>query len=173
MALFRNCPLLTIAALLLFPINVLAQNVSVPESAVKTVQVTASAQEAEVGQKVKLSVTATDASGKVVKEQPSVYFAGPFDIAAVDDDGNVILFGAGEVTVGAIVGGKPGITTFMVKPPSIKTIEIASLKTPLVVGGTTQLNALHAFSTAIRAPAFRSIGLPTTRKSQQWMLAVS
>lgn len=82
-----------------------------------------------------------DASGQVVKEQPSVYFAGPFDIAAADDDGNVSLFGTGEVTVGAIVGGTPGFTTFMVKPPSIKTIEIGALKAPLVVGGTTQLNA--------------------------------
>ena len=133
MSSFRNCLLL---ATLLLSVNVSAQ-----ESNVKIVQITPSAQEAEVGQKIKLSVTATDASGKVVKEQPSVYFAGPFDIAAADDDGNVSLFGAGEVTAGAIVGGTPGITTFMVKPPSVKTIEIGALKAPLVVGGTTQLNA--------------------------------
>ncbi len=142
MSSFRNRFIPVMAALLLFATNALAQNASVPESAVKTVQVTASAKEAEVGQKVKLSVTATDASGKVIKEQPSTYFAGPFDIAAVDDDGNVKLFGTGEVTVGAIVGGKPGFTTFMVKPPSIKTIEIGTLKTPLVVGGSMQLNAV-------------------------------
>ena len=129
---------------LLLSVNVLAQqqNAAPAESNVKTVQVTPSAKEAEVGQEIKLSVTATDASGKVVKEQPSAYFAGPFDIAAVDDDGNVKLFGAGEVTVGAIVGGKPGLTTFMVRPPSIKTIEIRTLKSPLVVGGTTQLDAV-------------------------------
>ncbi|HVI70811.1 MAG TPA: Ig-like domain-containing protein, partial [Pyrinomonadaceae bacterium] len=130
----------TIATLLL-SINVFAQTTHAPASNVKTVQITPSAQEAEVGQKIKLSVTATDASGQVVKEQPSVYFAGPFDIAAADDDGNVSLFGTGEVTVGAIVGGTPGFTTFMVKPPSIKTIEIGALKAPLVVGGTAQLNA--------------------------------
>jgi hypothetical protein len=128
-------------ATLLLSASVFAQSTHAPASNIKTVQITASAQEAEVGEKVKLSVTATDASGKVVKEQPSVYFAGPFDIAAVDQDGNVSLFGTGEVTVGAIVGGKPGLTTFMVKPPSIKTIEIGALKAPLVVGGTTQLNA--------------------------------
>ena len=57
---------------------------------------------------MKITVVATDAAGNVIKEQPSTYFAGPFDIAAVDDDGNVKLFGTGEVTVGAIVGGKPG-----------------------------------------------------------------
>src|SRR5229473_256559 len=69
-----------------------------PASAVKTVEVTASTKEAEVGQQVKLSVVAKDASGNVVNEQPSTYFAGPFDIAAADDSGNVKLFGAGEVT---------------------------------------------------------------------------
>jgi len=130
----------TIATLLL-SINVFAQSTHAPASNVKTVQITPSTQEAEVGQKIKLSVTATDASGQVVKEQPSVYFAGPFDIAATDDDGNVSLFGTGEVTVGAIVGGTPGFTRLMVKPPSIKTIKIGTLKAPLVVGGTTQLNA--------------------------------
>lgn len=129
--------LATIGAVLFLTTHVLAQS-----SNVNTVQITPSAKEAEVGQPVKLSVTALDKSGQVVNEKPSVFFAGPFDIAAVDDDGNVKLFGAGEVTVGAIVGGKPGIATLTVKPPSIKTIEIHSLKTPLVVGGTAQLNAV-------------------------------
>lgn len=122
---------------LLLAVNIFAQS-----SKVKTVQVTPSAKEAEVGQSVTLSVTATDATGRAVNEKPSAYFAGPFDIAAVDDDGNVKLFGTGEVTVGAIVDGTPGVTTFMVKPPTVKTIEINSLKTPLVVGGTIQLIAV-------------------------------
>src|SRR6476660_4910202 len=108
---------------------------------IKTVQVTASVKEAEVGQAVKVTAVAMDAARNVVKEQPSAYFAGPFDIAAVDDNGNVKLFGIGEVTVGAIVGGKPAITTFMVKPPSVKTVEISSLKTPVVVGDNVQLVA--------------------------------
>src|SRR6185295_14397536 len=94
------------------------------------------------GQQVKLTVVATDASGNAINEKPSTYFAGPFDVAAVDDDGNVKLFGIGEVTVGAIVGGKAGFTTFMVKPPSIKTVELSSVKSPLVVGGSVQLDAV-------------------------------
>ena len=134
---------LLIAIALLLPFNALAQQPGPsPTSTVTNVEVTASAKEAEVGQQVKLTVVATDASGKVVNEQPSTYFAGPFDIAAVDDNGNVKLFGAGEVTVGAIVGGKPGVTTFMVKAPSVKTVEIVPLKTPLVVGGNVQLDAV-------------------------------
>jgi len=116
---------------------------SAPATAtVKTVQVTASVKEAEVGQAVKVTAVAMDAAGNVVKEQPSAYFAGPFDIAAVDDDGNVKLFGTGQVTVGAIVGGTPGFATFMVKAPSVKTIDIAPIKTPLVVGGSAQLDGV-------------------------------
>ncbi len=132
---------LFIAIALLLPFNALAQQSS-PTSNVANVQVTASAKEAEIGQNVKVTVVATDASGKVVNEQPSTYFAGPFDIAAVDDDGNVKLFGPGEVTVGAIVGGKTGLTTFMVKHPGVKTLVILPLHLPLVVGGSVQLNAI-------------------------------
>src|SRR6185369_6694398 len=74
--------------------------------------------------------------------KPSTYFAGPFDIAAADGDGNVKLFGIGEVTVGAIVGGQPGFSTFMVKAPTVKTIEIMPVKTPLVTGANVQLDAV-------------------------------
>ena len=133
---------IAIATLLLFYVNVLAQTASTTASVVKTVQVTASVKEAEVGQQVKVAVVATDAAGNTVKEQPSVYFAGPFDIAAVDDDGNVKLFGTGEVTVGALVGGIPGFATFKVKAPSVKTIEISLLRHPLVVGGNARLEAV-------------------------------
>ena len=128
-----------IVTTLLFPSAALAQQAN---SSVKNVQVSASAKEAEVGQEVKLTVVATDASGKVISEKPSAYFAGPFDIAAVDDDGNVKLFGTGEVTVGAIVGGTPGLATFIVKAPGIKTIELSTLKKPLAVGGSYQIDAV-------------------------------
>src|SRR5687768_18351354 len=99
---------------------------SAPASAVKSVQVSVPVKEAEVGQQIQVTVVATDASGKAVNEKPSTYFAGPFDIAAVDDDGNVKLFGTGQVTVGAIVGGVPALATFMVKPPSVNSIEVRS-----------------------------------------------
>src|SRR5258708_27077087 len=115
-------------------------------SAVKTVEVKASVTEAEVGQQVKLTAVAKDAAGKVVSEQPSSYFAGPFDIAAADDRGIVRLFGPGEVTAGAIVGGKSGLATFTVKPATIKTVEIKSITTPLVAGGTVQLEATTRIS---------------------------
>jgi hypothetical protein len=110
-------------------------------SSVATVEVTASANEGEIGQQVKLTVVAKDAAGKIVNVQPSTYFAGPFDAATADDNGVIRLHGAGEVIAGAIVGGKPGFTKIMVKPAGIKTIEIAALKNPLAVGGNLPLEA--------------------------------
>jgi hypothetical protein len=139
-------PLLALIAIaLLTSSNARAQQASASSAnaaAVKAVQVTVPVKEAEVGQEVQVTVVATDASGKALNEKPSTYFAGPFDIAAVDDDGKVKLFGVGEVTVGAIVGGVPALTTFMVKPPSVKTIEVAPMKTALVVGDSLQINAV-------------------------------
>ena len=131
-----------IATALLLSSSVLAQQSNTTTVSVKNVQVTTSAREAEVGQEVKLTVVVTDASGKVIDEKPSTYFAGPFDIAAVDDDGNLKLFGTGEVIVGALVGGTPGFTTLMVKAPGIKNIELALLKTPLVAGGSVPIDAV-------------------------------
>jgi len=120
------------------------------QSSVATVEVTASQKEAEVGQQVKLTVVAKDASGKVVNEQPSTYFAGPFDAATADENGVIKLHGPGEVIAGAIVGGKNGFTKITVKPASIKTVEIEALKAPLVVGGTFQLAATKLTPDPIR-----------------------
>src|SRR5690242_12541644 len=133
-----------IISIVLGSLNCLGQgaNPAPATTPIKTVQVTASTKEAEVGQAVKVTAVALDAAGNVVKVEPSAYFAGPFDIAAVDDFGNVKLFGTGQVTVGAIVGGTPGFATFMVKAPSVKTIEITPVKTPLVTGGNLQLDAV-------------------------------
>lgn len=122
---------------LLITIIVLAQQ----PSPVATVEVTATKTEAEVGQQVQLTVVAKDAGGKVVNERPSTYFAGPFDAATADENGVIRLHGPGEVIAGAIVGGKNGIVTIKVRPAGIKTVEIDEIKTPLVVGGTTQLAA--------------------------------
>jgi uncharacterized protein YjdB len=134
---------IALSAIFLLSAHVSAQQPNpTPLSTVKTVQVTASQKEAEVGQQVKLTVVAQDESGTVVNQQASTYFAGPFDAAAADDSGTVKLFGPGEVIVGAIVGGKSGYTKVTVRPASIKTVEITAIKTPLAVGSTLQLEAV-------------------------------
>lgn len=136
-----------IASALLASSSTLAQQAnstatSAPATAVKAVQVSVPVKEAEVGQQVRVTVVATDAAGNALNEKPSTYFAGPFDIAAVDDEGNVKLFGIGQVTVGAIVGGIPALTTFIVKPPSVNAIELNPMTTPLVVGDSVQIKAV-------------------------------
>ena len=110
-------------------------------ASVAKVEVTSSANEAEVGQQIKLTVVAKDANGRVVNEQPSTYFAGPFDAATADETGVVRLHGPGEVIAGAMVGGRSGFTKITVKPSSIKTVDVAPVRAPLVVGGTVQLEA--------------------------------
>jgi hypothetical protein len=133
---FERFTLVAITIIFLCAASALAQ-----PPAVKTVEVKAPTTEAEVGQTLKLTAVAKDASGNVVNLEPSTYFAGPFDAAAADESGNLKLFGPGEVIAGAIVGGKTGFTKIMVKPATIKTIEIKSIPTPLVVGDTVQLEA--------------------------------
>jgi hypothetical protein len=63
-------PLTLIAVTLLLSVTVLAQDVKsiVSPATVKTVEVTTSLKEAEVGQPVKITVTAKDAAGGVVNE---------------------------------------------------------------------------------------------------------
>src|SRR6266404_4947003 len=105
---------LVVIPILLLAITVFAQQPS-PSSAVATVEVKASVTEAEVGQQVKLTAVAKDAGGNILNEQPTSFFAGPFDIAAADDTGIVRLFGPGEVTAGAVfANNKSGFTTFTV-----------------------------------------------------------
>lgn len=125
----------------LISIGAFAAGTQAQQPAIKTVEVKASTTEAEVGQQVKLTAIAKDAAGNAVNVEPSTYFAGPFDAAAADESGNLKLFGPGEVIAGAIVGGKTGFTKIMVKPATIKTVEIKPITTPLVVGGTLQLEA--------------------------------
>src|SRR5215469_8277444 len=80
-------------------------------SAVKTVEVTPAKLNAEVGQRIKFTATAKDASGKTLDQKPSQWFAGPFDLVTADESGLATFYGPGEVFVGALIGGKVGFAT--------------------------------------------------------------
>jgi hypothetical protein len=108
---------------------------------ITTVEVTPASVEAEVGQQIKFTATGKDESGKVVSEKVAAWFAGPFDLAGADENGNVTLFDPGKVKVGAVIAGKVGYALINVKVASVKRVEIEPLTAPLLVGGTTQLNA--------------------------------
>jgi len=111
-----------------------------------------------VGQKVKFSALVKDASGNKTNAPATAWFAAPFDLAGVDEAGNVSFFSPGDVLVGAIVGGKTVLTHVMVKPGPVTRIDIEPVKAPLVVGATAKLSAT----------ARSSEGNPRTDVSINW-----
>lgn len=150
---------MVVAALSCAPI-IRAQEVGAPATPpkAKTVEVSPANGQAKVGDKMKFTAVAKDASGNTIDAKPMVWFALPPDIAAADSDGTVIFRAAGVVTVGAVVAGKPGFTTVNVAPVPPTNVEVAPLKQALVVGG----------STVLRATARSANGDPRTDAHIQW-----
>lgn len=106
----------------------------------KTVEVTSATQDIAVGQKVKFNVVGKDANGNVVSVTPSTWFAAPFDLAGVDENGTVSFFAPGEVMVGVLVDGKPSFTKVMVKTGKVARVEVEPAP-QIVVGASTKLIA--------------------------------
>jgi hypothetical protein len=106
----------------------------------KVVEISPKTTEAEVGQQLKFTAIAKDASGQVIDQKPSFWFAAPFDLAAAED-GTVTFYLPGKVRVGAVVGGKSGYADVIVHPAHVASIDIAPL-VPLTVGGAFVLNAV-------------------------------
>src|SRR3990172_13067529 len=95
--------------------------------------------DAQVGQKINFSAAIKDATGKAIEAKASTWFAVLFDLASADESGLVTFYQPGEVTVGAIVEGKPVFTKVVVRPAPIKVVEVAPPDTPILVGGTMKL----------------------------------
>ena len=106
--------------------------------AVSTVEVTPATMEAEVGQQVRFKAAAKDSNGRDLNLKPMIWFASPFDLAAVDESGVISLFNPGEVTVGVVIGGKTGRAKIIVKPARVTKIDISPVK-PLPVLATEKL----------------------------------
>jgi plastocyanin len=123
--------------------TVRAQEIGAPAMPPKaaSVEISPAKVRAHVGDKVKFSAVAKDASGKTLDVKPMIWFAVPPDIAAADADGTVIFRAPGVVTVGAVVAGKPGFTlaTVLVSPPA--KVDVTPMAQSLVVGGSTVLAA--------------------------------
>jgi plastocyanin len=123
--------------------TVRAQEIGAPAMPPKaaSVEISPAKVQAHVGDKVKFSAVAKDASGKTLDVKPMIWFAVPPDIAAADADGTVIFRAPGVVTVGAVVAGKPGFTlaTVLVSPPA--KVDVTPMAQSLVVGGSTVLAA--------------------------------
>src|SRR5580704_4960772 len=134
---------LTAVIVLTLPPAVRAQEIGAPPVAPKaqTVEVTPTNIKANVGDKVKFSAVAKDAAGNVLTAKPMVWFAAPFDVAGADKEGVVVFHEPGEVVVGAVVAGKPGVAHVMVVAPPVAKIEIAPVNQALVAGSSAMLSA--------------------------------
>ncbi|MGH9897954.1 MAG: Ig-like domain-containing protein [Pyrinomonadaceae bacterium] len=108
---------------------------------VKTVKVSSSMTEGEVGEQMKFTATAYDGDGKELDLKPQLWAAVPADLAAVDKSGTATFFAPGEVRIVALIGKIPGTFVINVKPAPLKSIEIEKHPAALIVGGAIKLQA--------------------------------
>src|SRR5580658_4712288 len=134
---------LTVGIALAFVPTIRAQEVGAPPMPPKaqTVEVTPTNIQAHVGDKVKFSAVAKDVAGNALSAKPMIWFAAPFDVAGADKEGVVVFHQPGEVTVGAVVAGKPGFAHVTVVAPPVANIDIAPVTQALVVGSTIVLSS--------------------------------
>ncbi len=107
-----------------------------------SVEITPKTLDVQVGQKVKFSASAKDASGNTIDAKPSVWFAAPFDLAGADDTGEVTFHSPGVVTVGAVIAGKSGYATVNVANSKVTKIEIDPLEHAIVAGSAEKLTVI-------------------------------
>ena len=128
------------------PIYAQEQSTSAVAPKVQTVDINPKDIRAHVGDKVTFRAVAKDANGNMVAVKPSTWFAAPFDLAGADSEGEVIFHQPGEVTVGAVVGGKTGYARVSVLLPTEAKVDIAPLQDALVAGGKALLSATVRFA---------------------------
>ena len=107
-----------------------------------SVEITPKTLDVQVGQKVKFSASAKDASGNPIDAKPSVWFAAPFDLAGADDTGEVTFHSPGVVTVGAVIAGKSGYATVNVANSKVTKVDIDPLAHAIVAGGAEKLTVI-------------------------------
>jgi plastocyanin len=145
MGMAKTCARVTVAiGLITFSSALRAQEPEKKEPAgpkPETVVITPAHGEYQVGDKIQFSEVAKDANGNVMDLKPDIWFAFPPDLAGADEKGVVVFHEPGEVTVGAVVGGKPGLAHVRVVRPPVTSIEISATDKPLLVGGNVVLAA--------------------------------
>jgi uncharacterized protein YjdB len=105
-----------------------------------SVEITPKTLDVHVGEKVKFSAAAKDASGNPIDAKPSVWFAAPFDLAGADESGEVTFHAPGIVTVGAVIAGKAGYATVNVANSKVVSLEIEK-PAAIVAGSAERLTA--------------------------------
>lgn len=145
-------------AVCLAAVSLSAQETSQPKPAPTQVRIVAPAGDAVVGQTATFRAEPFDAAGARMDLQPTAWFATPFDVGAAEPSGAVTFFAAGELTVGAIVGGKVGTVTVRIKPQAVARLDVGAPTGPIMVGGSTQLVA----------SAFTAAGVPRASTALAW-----
>src|SRR5262245_20921743 len=110
------------------------------------VQITPRVTEAQAGQQMAFSAVGYDAAGNQMDAKPTAWFATPGDTAYADEQGVVTFVHSGEVRVGALINGKQGFLTVMVKPQAVARIDIQVPATPISVGTGIPLAAVTRMS---------------------------
>ena len=128
-------PAVAMAALTVAGAPSLRAQESAAAGKVQTVEISPNHIQAKVGEKIKFTVVAKDASGHAVDEKSPTWFAAPFDLAGADEEGVVIFHQPGEVTVGAVVGGKTGYARVTVGSPPVTKVDVVATTDALPVGG--------------------------------------
>ena len=111
------------------------------DSKVATVEVTPTQASAAIGDQVQFKAVAKDASGNILPDKVSFWYAAPLDLAGSDPNGLVSVFQPGEVIVGAFIGGKSGYAHIMVSKPHVARIDLAAPRAELSAGDVAQLLA--------------------------------
>ena len=125
--------------------------------------------DAEVGQTIRFTATAYDASGGVIEAKPTAWFGAPFDVGAADEEGLVTVYAPGELKVGAIVNGKPGWAT---DPHQAAAGDLGDHRAACRAAGARRHRAARGRArsprTASRARAWRWRGRRSRRRWRRW-----
>jgi len=138
---------MAMAVIALSASTVSAQDAAKPQEQAPTtsvapasVEITPKTLDVHVGEKVKFSAAAKDATGNPIDAKPSVWFAAPFDLAGADESGEVTFHAPGIVTVGAVIAGKAGYATVNVANSKVVRLEIEK-PAAIVAGSAEKLTA--------------------------------
>lgn len=124
-----------------------------------SVEISPSGQEAEVGQRLTLSVVAYDDSRRRIEGKPSAWFAAPFDVVSVDESGAVTFHAAGQAKIGVLFNGRRGSATFTVKPARVSKVMVTAPRGPIPTGTGINLQAM----------ATTAVGDPRTDVTWTWV----
>ena len=111
---------------------------------VATVEITPGRVTARAGDSLQLALTVTDSAGRVVPGASALWMVGPFEVAAVDQNGTVRTFRQGTARVLARVGNKVGSAELVILPKRPANVVMSSGSSDVLAGGVTLVRGVAA-----------------------------